>query len=119
MFYKARRNVPGGNGNKEEKRCEVASCWYGYIYLRFQVIYSFDDDPVQKFRVQRIITVTVCASSYMGSSRQGFRIVYLLHFADDVILNLRELFGKDQDSRTVAARGSIGPPYTRLCLCGL
>lgn len=28
IFYKARRNVPAGNRDKEEKRCKVAFCWY-------------------------------------------------------------------------------------------
>lgn len=54
IFYKARRNVPGGNGNKEEKRRKVASSWYGYIDLKLLVIYLFDDDPVQKTPVQSI-----------------------------------------------------------------
>lgn len=54
IFYKARRNVPGGNGNKEEERDKVASCWYGYVYLKLQLIHLFDDDSVLKILVWSI-----------------------------------------------------------------
>lgn len=72
------------------------------IYLKLQVIILFYDDAVEKtLKVYRIFTIISRASSCICLPWQGFKIVSLLTFADDVIPNLRELFRSDQDPRTV------------------
>lgn len=102
IFYKARRNVPGGNRDKEEKRCKVAFCWYGEHLSEVTSDYSIlwwscAEDP----QSVQIFTIISCALACICWPWQSFKIVSLLSFADDVIPNLTELFRSDQDPRTV------------------
>lgn len=71
IFYKPRRNVPGGNRDNEEKHCQVACCWYGEHISEEMTDYCL---PVQKsLNRSRILTIASCASSCAGWPLRGIQ----------------------------------------------
>lgn len=101
IFYKARRNVPGGNKDREEKHCKVAFCWYSEHLSEVTIEYSIYSVKTRSiFRIWRWFTLYLLALA-------SFKIGSLLTFADDVIPNLWELLRWDQDLRTVGLAMSM------------